>query len=157
MSSKLDTMSSKHVNDEGKIRAPFEEKSVWIQLIAMVSVLGGYFILAGGMLLEGRTDLAPYIPKFVGAIVALVVVLIVGYSVAASVRRPEGRDERDQMIEWRAGCYSSWVVSAGAFFGLLGMAVEMENVWIAHFLLLSLFISQVAKYSLQLMYYRRGV
>jgi hypothetical protein len=48
-------------------------------------------------------------------------------------------------------------VSAGAFFGLLGMAVEMENVWIAHFLLLSLFISQVAKYSLQLMYYRRGV
>lgn len=140
--------------------ASFEEKSVWIQLLGLTVGLGTYFIIAAWMLAQGVTVLGAYVPLFIAAVVLLVVVLIAGYLVAAITSRPsrpEPRDERDRLIEWRAESNASWILGAGAFTAIVGLIAGVGNVWIAHLLMHSLMLSQVAKLGFQLLYYRRGM
>ena len=139
------------------MNASFEEKSVWIQLISMVGVLGSYFVVAGLMLSRGVTVVAAFVPLFFVAVVLLVAVLVAGHTVVAIASKPEGRDERDRLIEWRAERNSSWILSVGVLAAITGMVLSVGNVWIAHLLMLSMLLSEVARYVFQLVYYRRGM
>jgi hypothetical protein len=123
----------------------------------MSLVLGGYFLVAGRMLSHGVTALPPYAFVFAVAVILMVIVMISGYIAVTIASRPEGRDERDRLIEWRAESNSGWLVGAGVLVGITGMVFAVPNVWIAHLLLLSLFLSTVLKLVLQLVYYRRGM
>jgi hypothetical protein len=134
----------------------FEEQSVWIQLGSLLLALGGYFVVAWQMASRGVTALPAYAPVFAVAVVLLVVVMIAGYVAVAIASRPDGRDERDQLIEWRAESQSGWLVGAGVVTGITGMILSVPDVWIAHLLLMSLFLSEVLKLVLQLIAYRRG-
>lgn len=135
----------------------FEEKSVWVQAVAMGLVLGGYFAAAGVMMGNGVDVLGAYVPLFIVAVVLMVVVLVVGHIVAAVWRRPEKADERDRLIGWRAEAASSWVLGAGVIVGIGCMVVGMSQVWVAHLLLGSMFLSSMLKFALQIVFYRRGV
>ena len=135
----------------------FEETSVWIQLGATVLGLGGYFVVAARMHAAGVTALPAYVPLFVVAVVLMVLLLTVGHAVAAIVHRPEGRDERDRLIGWRAESNSSWLLGAGVLAAVTAMICSVDNVWIAHLLLMSLVASEVPAFVLRLVYYRRGV
>ena len=92
------------------MKSSFEERSVWIQLVSLVTILRAYFVVAGVMMSRREPVLSAFVPLFVAAIVLLVIVLTVGHIVAAigehpggrSGGRPEGRDERDRLIGWRA-------------------------------------------------------
>jgi len=139
------------------MNASFEEKSVWIQLISMVGVLGSYFVVAGLMLSRGVTVVAAFVPLFFVAVVLLVAVLVAGHTVVAIASKPEGRDERDRLIEWRAERNSSWILSVGVLAAITGMVLTVGNVSIAHLLMLSMLLSEVARYVFQLVYYRRGM
>lgn len=134
----------------------FEERSVWVQLVGLGLVLGGYFASVGPMLARGVTHMAPYIAVFAVCLVLLIVVEIVGHIVAAVVGTPEDADERDRLIGWKAEARSSWVLGVGVF-GAIGMlAFGVEAVWVANGLLLSLFASEMLKLVLQVVSYRRG-
>lgn len=135
----------------------FEERSVWVQLVSLLTVLGGYFVVSGWMLFRGVERIGPYVPLFMAATVLLVIVLVVGHIVAAVIGKAERRDERDRLIGWRAESNSSWLLGAGVFSALTALAFGVQPVWIAHLLLASLFTSEVLKLSLQVVYYRRGV
>lgn len=135
----------------------FEEKSVWVQFIGLVVVLGGYFAIAGAMLANGVVALAPYVPLFVVAVVLLIIAMIAGHALAAVTGRPEPRDERDRLIGWRAESNSSWLLGAGVFSAIVALILEIPAVWVAHLLLASMFASEILKLSLQIVYYRRGV
>lgn len=135
----------------------FEERSVWVQLVSLLTVLGGYFLVSGWMLLRGIERIGPYVPLFMAATVLLVIVLVVGHIAAAVIGKAEKRDERDRLIGWRAESNSSWLLGAGVFSALTALAFGVQPVWIAHLLLASLFASEVLKLSLQVVYYRRGV
>lgn len=139
------------------INASFEEKSVWIQLIALIVVLGTYFLWAGRLLAAGVTELVVYVPLFIGAIVLLVVVLVAGHVLVSIASQPDGRDERDRLIGWRAEANSSWILGMGVLAAICALIAAVENVWIAHLLLLTMLVSEVAKLALQLFYYRIGV
>jgi hypothetical protein len=158
MSSIFDIMQNapRTVADE-PMTASFEERSVWIQLISTLLVLGGYFFIAGRMLAAGVTVLPAYVPVFVVAVVLMVVVLVVGHTAVAIVSRPGGRDERDRLIAWRAESRSGWLVATGVLTGITGMVLSVPSVWIAHLLLLSLFLAELLKMVLQLIDYRRGL
>jgi hypothetical protein len=134
----------------------FHEKSVWIQLVGMVVALGAYFVLAGMMLAGGQRAMPAYAVLFLVASGFLTVMLLVGHAAAAIMRKPEVRDERDRIIAWRAEHHSSWVVVIGVLAGVACMALGVENVWTANILLLSLFLSEVLGFTLQLLSYRRG-
>ena len=135
----------------------FEEKSVWIQFFSMVAVLGAYFAVAGTMLANGVMVLPAYVPLFVLAVVLLSLVLAIGHILAAIVGRATSSDERDRVVGWRAESNSGWILAAGVLAAITCMVLSVPTVWIAHLLLLSLFVSEVVKYILQLVYYRRGM
>ena len=139
------------------MNASFEEKSVWIQLISMVLALGAYFVIAGLMLANGIDNLVAYVPLFVGAVIVQVVILVGGHIVAAILRRPEPRDERDRIVGWRAEHNSSWILGVGVLAGITCMVISVDDVWVAHLLLGALFLSEVVNFSLQLFYYRVGM
>lgn len=136
--------------------ASFTEKSVWIQLVSMLLVLGGYFLVASRMLAAGVTALPAYAAVFMVSVVAMVIVLIVGHVAVALVGRPDDEDERDRLISWRAEARSGWLLGAGVLAGIAAMVLAFPDVWVAHLLLLSLFLSEVLKLVLQLVDYRRG-
>ncbi|GAB4192630.1 MAG: hypothetical protein Kow00105_06690 [Phycisphaeraceae bacterium] len=135
----------------------FEERSVIVQLISLVLVLGGYLVVAGMMMSSGIQPLTAYLPLFGGAVGLLVVVLVVGHIVALFFGRPERHDERDRLINWRADSIASHVLAGGILIAIIGMVCEMDSVWVAHFLLLTLILHELFKLSLQLIFYRRGV
>jgi len=139
------------------MNASFEEKSVWIQLVSMVVVIGSYFVVVALMVSKGITNLIAFVPLFIVAVALLVIVLIVGHIVAAVASRPESRDERDRLIEWRAESNSSWILRVGVLAAITGLVVSIDNIWIAHLLLVSMFLSEVARFIFQLVYYRRGI
>ncbi|MFG0274305.1 MAG: hypothetical protein ACF8QF_04535 [Phycisphaerales bacterium] len=137
--------------------ASFEEKSVWVQLVGLAAGLGAYFVVAGIMLANGVRVLAPFVPVFAVALVFLITLMVVGHVLAAITRKPEAADERDRVIEWRAESHTAWMLPIGVFLAITGLLFAFEPVWIAHLLLLSLFIAEMAKLALQALYYRRGV
>lgn len=153
MSRIFDIMSRKVDAGPG---ASFEEKSVWIQLVGVSVALGGYFAVAGWMLARGITVLPAFVPLFIVSIVLLVAILAAGHIIAALVGRPEAADERDRFIEARAESRTGWILAAGVIMAIQGLVVGIEAVWVAHLLLLSLFVSELVRFALQLLYYRRG-
>ena len=135
----------------------YEEKSVWIQLLTILGVLGTYFVKAGSMLQDGNFELTAYARSLVGSVIVMVIVIVGGHVFAALMATPEKADERDQLIAWKSGSHSSWILVVGILTALCAMILEMEVVWIAHILLLSLCLSEVLKGVLQIVAYRRGV
>jgi hypothetical protein len=135
----------------------FEEKSVWIQLGAMTLSLGTYFVIAGQMLASGVREAIAFATVFMVAVVIMVVLLIGSYVVAALTSKVEGRDERDRLIAWKAEHRSSWLTAAGVLGAVTCIAAGVDNVWTANLLLLTLALSEVLGFVLQIAYYRRGV
>jgi len=154
-------MSRKHViadpPKESEMNASFEEKSVWLTLMGLSAGFGFYFISAYRMLASGVTAVVAFVPLFAVCVGLLVGVVSVGHIVVAISSRPEGRDERDRLISWRAAHGSSWVLGVGVVAAIFGLATPTAPVWIANGLLLALFLSEVVCRVLRLYYYRRGV
>jgi hypothetical protein len=84
-------------------------------------------------------------------------ILVVGHVVVALASPPQRRDERDRWIKLQAERHSGWVLGVGVMLAIFGMVVSLPNVWVAHFLLLSLLSSELLRLVLQLVYYRRGL
>ncbi len=138
--------------------ASFEEKSAWITLVCLLVLFTGYFAVAAQMLAAGVTESAvPYVPVFTLVVILLVVVLSVGHTIAAVTNRPEGRDERDRIIAWKAENHSSWLLGVGVLAAAFALATPIGPAWIANGLLMALFLAELLKHSLQPFYYRRGV
>ena len=139
------------------MNASYEEKSVWIKLLAMAIAFAGYLIIAGTMRSAGVDLLPPYAAVFAASVVVMVIIMVLGHLLAAITGRVEKRDERDRTIGWRAGSNSAWVLAAGIFTALCLMLASVSTLWVAHLLLISLYASQIMEYVLQLLYYRRGM
>lgn len=154
LSSMLDIPS--HPLPTPVMSSSFEEKSTWFQLAGLLVVAAVYLTLAGPLLAAGVTDLPPYGGHFALAVVLQVVLLIATHTVAALLRRPEPADERDRLIAWRSEARTSWVLVLGVLGALNAMVLGVAEVWVAHGLLAVLFLSELARCTLQLVAYRRG-
>ena len=137
--------------------ASFEEKSVWIQLVATVVALAAYAVIAASMYARGVELLSAYSGVLWAAVVVMIVILVVGHILAAATGEQEKRDERDRAISWRSESNSAWVLGVGVLGALACMVGSMPELLTAHVLLLSLFASQLMYYGFQILYYRRGM
>jgi uncharacterized BrkB/YihY/UPF0761 family membrane protein len=138
----------------------FKEKSLWITLVGLVVAFGGYFYSAYSTILPttAAKDLLPHqAGLFIGATVLLVLILVAGHIVIALLDRRTEPDERDRLIELRAGQYSSFVLATGVFFALCTALMTEGNAIMAHVLLGSWVIAQGVEITSQLVLYRRGV
>jgi hypothetical protein len=109
------------------------------------------------MVSRGVTLLPAYAALFMVSVALMVVVIVAGHIAVALASRPEGRDERDRLIEWRAESNSGWLLATGVLAGITCMILSVPNLWTAHLLLLSLVLSELLKLAIQLVYYRRGL
>lgn len=109
------------------------------------------------MLTNGASSLVPFVPVFAVAIVLIVAINIAGHVVAAIAGRSDEADERDQLIGCRAESRSSWIPGVGVIGAIMALILSVGGVWVAHLLLISLFVSEVTKDMLQIVYYRRGI
>lgn len=139
------------------MNASFEEKSVWVQLTSILLCLGIYFFIALQMLSSGVDVLPVYVPLFTIAVISIVLINIAGHIVVAVTGVSTSRDERDRLIGWRAESNSSWILVSGVIISIICLIASVKTVWVAHLLLLSLFIAEVVKYVIQLVYYRMGL
>ena len=156
----IDIMSNNLVTENlpvGRMSASFEERSAWVQLFSLLVVLVGYALVAWQMWSNGVTFLPAYAMVFAVGVVLLVTVLIVGHIAAAIMSRPEGRDERDRLIGWRAESHASWLLGVCVLGSLGCMVMSVPPVLTAHLLLLSMFLSELLKLVLQIVFYRRGL
>lgn len=139
------------------MNASFEEKSSWIQLISLLVALTIYAQTAVEMMNAGVTALPAYAAVFGGSIVLLVVVIVAGHIVLAIASRDHGKDERDRQIAWRAESNTSWILGVGVVTAIGAMTISVEPLWVAHGLLFSLYLAEVANLLLRIVYYRRGI
>ena len=133
----------------------FREKSSILVLAALVVVFLGYFARTLG------ATLAVAIPEFIGSVVLLILIMIVGHIVIAVYHSPldevdEAMDERDSAIELRSvrNAYYTMVIGFWAIPVLLILsfpALIIANTWFA-----ILVLSEVVKYGSVVAYYRFG-
>ena len=135
----------------------FEEKSSWVQLIATLLIMGGYLLTAGEMLSAGVLELVVYVPVFAVSVGLFVTVLVAGHVAAALMGGADAFDERDRLISWRAEARSGWLLAVGVLAAISAMIFKVEPVYVAHGLLLSLYLSDLLAHVLRLVDYRRGL
>lgn len=138
----------------------FREKSIWASLIIMSVVWVNYFVRIQPALVDGTINKVESIGLFIGAVVALVILEIVvhiGLAVSNVKTADEPADERDKLINAKAGNIAGWVLGICVFMiSAHAMLQDLTSVQIANLLLLSLVLSQCADYAMALFYYRRG-
>lgn len=134
----------------------FEEKSAWILLISKIVVFGVYFWIAARLSARGA-PLEAFVPLFIVVVALLVAALAAGHIIAAAIQRPEGTDERDRLISWRAESNASPVLGGGVLVGISVLILTGRDALTANVLLLALVLTEVLKSLFRIVYYRRGV
>lgn len=135
----------------------FDEKTAWVQLVALVVAAGAYVAIAFSFWnAEGVSDVAAYVGLIAGALALQAVVLVSGSAVAALTGRAERPDERDRLIAWRSAGRSGWLLVAGVLVALTGLVLAKSPLWVANVLLAALVAWQALVHALRLVAYRRG-
>ena len=133
----------------------FREKSLWLVLVGLLAAFGFYFWLA---FQTTSVDVGPaQAGVFVGAVVLLVIVQVIGHLVIVLFDRRDDTDERDRLIERQGERIGSFVLASGVFVALCTAVAVPGNFACAHVLLASWVIAQAVEIAAQLWYYRRGV
>lgn len=137
----------------------FNEKSAWVMFIVLLIPTGLYFSsvyylsVALGYLIE------PSVPKLIMYTIILVVLSIVGQTLIALSSPKDanaGADERDKIIETKAGHWSGYVLGFGAVSGLIHYLAFNQGSMLFYIIFGSLIISQLVEYLMQILLYRRG-
>ncbi|MGY4515123.1 DUF2178 domain-containing protein [Lysobacter sp. HA18] len=137
----------------------FREKSQWVVLIALLLVYVPYFVRA----LPGHgADVAPSdVARFVGAVIAMVLLQVVGHVMLTVANRRDlahgvQRDERDRLIDQRAGRIALHVLSVGVFATLCAALLVRGNFVVVHVLFGFWVLSQAVELTTRIALYRRG-
>ena len=151
----------------------FKEKSIWISLVSTLAIFGYYFyniLMLSGMPVEVAKLAA--LGLLIRTIIFSVIVEAVfqGMLAATNYKAAElGADEREKLIEFKGNAWGYCVLVTGVMIVIghillqeqgLGFIVSAERLAIplltAHLLMFTFIISEVARFSGQLFYYRRG-
>ncbi len=136
----------------------FQAKSTAAMLGILTVVYGCYFAIM--LSVAGRTpvDQIVYQPVMIIVTVPLVILAILAHIVIAIAAPGEAdvTDERDRIIGLRGEALGGVVLGVGVFWGLVLAMFGFHTFWIAHALLGSLVVAEMASAVMMLVLYRRG-
>jgi hypothetical protein len=133
----------------------FQEKSLWLMLVSLLTAFGLYFV---AVLPNHATVILPQeVGLFVVAVVMVVIMQIVGHAVIAIIDRRPQTDERDRQVMLRGSRYGSIVLAIGVFGALCAAVLTEGNFIFAHLLLGFWVLAQVVEIASQLYLYRYGI
>jgi hypothetical protein len=139
------------------------ELPLLVSLLGVAIMFGSYFFYVFANL----EDITGGLQRFLGAVIALVIVEIIVHSLAAA-QRSEGRyDERDKAIQRAASRWGYGVMAVGIWLviGQLALGMIFQQAWInsyfssyllANVLFLVFIVSELVNITSRLLYYRRG-
>ena len=139
----------------------FREKSDWLSFLSL-GLLGIYFFEVGRGILTGSHPTGPYyyFTLFWVLVAALILIQVVTHTVMA-IRAPKDAktpvDERERQIHLRATQPAYFVLLIGAFVTIGTMHMGFNTWQFAHCILLTLWVSELLRYGLRLVYYRRAL
>ena len=140
------------------------ELPLLVSLLGVVIMFSSYFVYVFANL----KDITGGLQRFLGAVIALVIVEIIVHSLAAA-QRAEGRyDERDKAIQRAASRWGYGVMAVGIWLviGQLALGMIFQQAWInsyfstyllANVLFLVFIVSELVNITSRLLYYRRGL
>ena len=140
------------------------ELPLLVSLLGVVIMFSSYFVYVFANL----EDITGGLQRFLGAVIALVIVEIIVNSLAAA-QRAEGRyDERDKAIQRAASRWGYGVMAVGIWLviGQLALGMIFQQAWInsyfsgyllANVLFMVFIVSELVNITSRLLYYRRGL
>ena len=140
------------------------ELPLLVSLLDVVIMFSSYFVYVFANL----EDITGGLQRFLGAVIALVIVEIIVHSLAAA-QRAEGRyDERDKAIQRAASRWGYGVMAVGIWLviGQLALGMIFQQAWInsyfsgyllANVLFMVFIVSELVNITSRLLYYRRGL
>ena len=140
------------------------ELPLLVSLLGVAVMFGSYFFYVFANL----KDITGGLQRFLGAVIALVIVEIIVHSLAAA-QRAEGRyDERDKAIQRAASRWGYGVMAVGIWLviGQLALGMIFQQAWInsyfsgyllANVLFMVFIVSELVNITSRLLYYRRGL
>ena len=140
------------------------ELPLLFSLLGVVIMFGSYFFYVFANL----KDITGGLQRFLGAVIALVIVEIIVHSLAAA-QRAEGRyDERDKAIQRAASRWGYGVMAVGIWLVIgqlaLGMIFQQASInsyfsgyLLANVLFMVFIVSELVNITSRLLYYRRGL
>ena len=140
------------------------ELPLLVSLLGVVIMFSSYFVYVFANL----EDITGGLQRFLGAVIALVIVEIIVHSLAAA-QRAEGRyDERDKAIQRAASRWGYGVMAVGIWLviGQLALGMIFQQAWInsyfsgyllANVLFMVYIVSELVNITSRLLYYRRGL
>jgi hypothetical protein len=137
----------------------FQEKSLWVTLVALVLGLGGYFAaLASRWPAAGAPhDVQPSQMLLLGSAVLLqVLILVIGHGVAAALDCRTDTDERGRQAALRGSRHGGVVLAVGVFLALCTALLTQGNFAMAHVLLAAWGLAQAVEIISQLVQLRQG-
>jgi DMSO reductase anchor subunit len=142
------------------MRLTFREKSLWLLLLSLLAIFGVYF---ASVLPTPSAQVTPgNVMTFVGMLIVLVVLQVVGQAILAIASRRElsasvQSDERDALISLKGTRLASYVLTTGVFCSLCLALFVPGNFAFVHVLLAFWVLAQATELLSRLVFYRRGV
>jgi len=135
----------------------FREKSAWLMAL-LIAAAGLYYFYIVRSASQALGETAP--PEIV---IALVIIVVVGSIVAqivltlSSLKEASApADERERLVQQRAGHWSGLVLATGAVSSLGHFMVYSDGNMLFHLVMASLIVAQVAEYAFQIVLLRRS-
>lgn len=143
----------------------FQEKSTLGTLIVTLAIGFFYFRAAWDLWQSGYLNVGSTLSLATGLTILLVIVLVAYHIVIALASKPEDEDERDRLIDWRAGSIGGVVLGFAVIgivlqilFGtLFGDPKSSSPVLIANALMGSVFVATIVELGTKLYFYRVGI
>ena len=138
----------------------YREKIIWISLSSTVLIFGYYFFQAFKVFNNPDVENTTLISLFISVVILISiiqVILIIILSIANKKEAEKGGDEREKLIEAKATKISYFILSAGAWVTAFGILLTSSAFILINVLILFLVLAEIIGFSLQLIYYKRGI
>ena len=136
----------------------FREKSAWAMGALFLAITSLYLIDVQPI--SWREGIAPPVDRhFIKITIATIVGSIIIQSLLAARNPKEAdapADERERWVLARAGNLSGMILGFGAIAALMNYLAHPNGDLLFHGILISLLVSTVAEYALQIFFFRRG-
>ena len=137
----------------------YREKTTWISLLAMIFVYGWYFWKVTPALFAGHSEAllhaALVLPLTVAAVAVLQVIPMIAVAIAAPADAQAPQDEREKLYALKGTQAAYFILASGALFtSVAGIFLGANAGTLANLCLLSVVVSNLAKYATEVAYFR---
>lgn len=146
----------------------YQERRSLVSLIGTIVIIVGYLLFISGRtqaagpsvsddLQFWATAILLLIPVYIGFQIVVIILFMIGNTIATRREEPEISDEFDRLVDLKSTRNFYHTFMAGFVLALLAAALGQPLAVMFGALLLGIFAASVMSYASELYYYRRGV